>query len=87
MLTVTAFLSGVERPSWVQGGMQGLSAAGLALLFLNLVQALPSGRGIRRAWLIGALAFVGNGMLELDILPVLVCLTLLSLAFNYPQRS
>ena len=87
VLALTMLVFGVERPPWVQGGMQGLAAAGLALLFVNLVQAMPSGRGIRLAGPIGVLACLGNGVLGLDLVPVLASLTLVSLACNRPRRS
>ena len=86
-LALSALVFGATRPPWVEGAMQGLAAAALALLVVNVIQMAPSARGVRLGAPVAILAFAASGLLGLGLLTVLVSLSLVSLAFNRPRGS
>lgn len=85
-LVLSVLVFGTARPPWVMGAMEGLGAGALALLVVNVIQMIPSARGVRLGALVAFGAFMANGVLGIDLLAVLVSLSLLSLFCNWPDR-
>jgi chromate transport protein ChrA len=85
-LAAGMFLLGSTPAPWMQGALRGIAAATMGLFLVWTAQMLPSARRAR-FWLPSALAaFVGNGILGIDLLLVVPLLGLLAVLCNRPGR-
>jgi len=85
-LALSVLTIGTTRPGWFDGAAHGISASALGLLVAATVRSLGGSRSGPLGPVLAALAFGANGLLGMDLLPVLLVVGGFALVASWPRQ-